>query len=176
PQDDDHARAGAGRRDADHAADAHRHDRDDGHGMRVAVLSGGRSSEHKVSLASGGAVRSGLAEAGHDVLDVRVGRDGAWSLDGEPAALDGLGLPVFVKPARLGSSVGIAKVAERGELDGALRTAFDHDPLVIVEAMAPGIEVECSVLGDTEPQASEPGEITYASDWYDYAAKYTPGG
>ena len=57
-----------------------------------------------------------------------------------------------------------------------MRRAHEHDPLVIVEAMAPGIEVECSVLGDGEPQASEPGEITYAGEFYDYEAKYTPGG
>jgi len=224
--------------------------------MRVAVLSGGRSSEHEVSLASGASVREGLAEAGHEVLDVRIERGGAWSLDGEPvvlepgrgllgadcvfpalhgpfgedgtvqglletldvpyagagvlasalcmdkvlfkdvmaqagvpqvryvslrdgdaATVDGLGLPVFVKPARLGSSVGIVKVSEAAELDDALRTAFRHDPLVIVEAMSHGIEVECSVLGDTDDAAaSEPGEITFQSEWYDYEAKYQPGG
>jgi D-alanine-D-alanine ligase len=90
--------------------------------------------------------------------------------------LDGLGLPLFVKPARLGSSVGIAKVARAIDLPDALRGAFAHDPLVIAEAMSNGVEVECSVLGDTEPQASEPGEITFEADWYDYEAKYTPGG
>ena len=58
-----------------------------------------------------------------------------------------LGLPVFVKPARLGSSVGIAKVDARGELGAALDAAFAHDPCVIVEAMSTGAEVECSVLG-----------------------------
>ena len=93
--------------------------------------------------------------------------------DGEEADLGALGLPVFVKPARLGSSVGIAKVADAGELPGALRDAFAHDPVVIVEAMSDGIEVECSVLGD---EASEPGEIVIESEWYDYEAKYTPGG
>lgn len=226
--------------------------------MRVAVLCGGRSSEHEVSLSSGQAVRAGLAAAGHQVLDVRIERDGTWWIDGEEVALragrglagadcafpvlhgpfgeDGtvqgllecldvpyvganvlaaalcmdkvlfkdvlgaagvpqvdyvalrhgidvdlgaverLGLPVFVKPARLGSSVGIVKVAERGELEAAIEQAFTHDPLVIVEAMATGLEVECSVLGNTEPIASEPGEISYEGDWYDYEAKYTPGG
>jgi D-alanine-D-alanine ligase len=96
--------------------------------------------------------------------------------DGDPTDLDGLGMPLFVKPARLGSSVGIAKVARAIDLDGALRGAFAHDPLVIVEAMSNGVEVECSVLGDDEPAASEPGEITFEADWYDYEAKYTPGG
>ncbi len=101
---------------------------------------------------------------------------------GEQAVLDdlaGLGLPVFVKPARLGSSVGIVRVAEHRDLPEALQTAFIHDPLVIVEAAATGIEVECSVIGNGDPVASEPGEIVVASpdsEWYDYEAKYTPGG
>ncbi|MGI8595821.1 MAG: D-alanine--D-alanine ligase family protein [Thermoleophilaceae bacterium] len=87
-----------------------------------------------------------------------------------------LGLPVFVKPARLGSSVGISKVSEAEELPGALSAAFAHDPLAIVEAMAFGREVECSVMGNHDPVASEPGEIVIDADWYDYEAKYTPGG
>ncbi len=93
--------------------------------------------------------------------------------------LRALGLPVFVKPARLGSSVGIARVLEEGGLRAALEDAFRYDPLVIVEAGATGIEVECSVLGNGDPIASLPGEILLAggeSGWYDYAAKYTPGG
>jgi D-alanine-D-alanine ligase len=88
-----------------------------------------------------------------------------------------LGFPVFVKPARMGSSVGIAKVREGGlELIAALEAAFAHDERAIVEAMAPGIEVECSVLGDTDPRASHPGEIVLHSEFYDYAAKYEAGG
>jgi len=97
----------------------------------------------------------------------------------ELAQLSSLGLPVFVKPARLGSSVGIGRVATAEELPGALATAFEHDPLAIVEAAAPGIEVECSVMGHDDPVASQPGEILLAageSGWYDYEAKYTPGG
>jgi D-alanine-D-alanine ligase len=230
---------------------------------RVAVLSGGRSSEHDVSLASGEAVRGGLAEAGHEVLDVRLARDGTWWHGDEEAVLhagrgllgadaafpvlhgplgeDGtvqgllelldvpyvgagvlasalcmdklrfkdvmaqggvpqvryagaradelradragvlaglahLGLPVFVKPNRLGSSVGIAKVTAAEELEAALEGAFAHDPQAIVEAFAAGLEVECSVVGNDEPVASEPGEIVIDADWYDYEAKYTPGG
>ena len=224
--------------------------------MRVAVLGGGRSSEHDVSLASAEAVRGGLAEGGHEPLEVLIGRDGRFSHDGEPLRLepgagllgadvafpvlhgpfgeDGtvqgllelldlpyvgagvassalamdkvlfkevmaqaglpqvdyvalrkgedrapaatLGLPVFVKPARLGSSVGIAKVASDDELDPALDDAFAHDSLVIVEAFSDGLEVECSVLGNAAPEASEPGEIAIEADWYDYEAKYQPGG
>ena len=99
----------------------------------------------------------------------------------EPAAvradLAALGTPVFVKPARLGSSVGIHKVWSEAELTAALDDAFSHDPLVIVEGFSSGIEVECSVLGLDEPEASVPGEIVVLKgDWYDYEAKYTDGG
>jgi len=224
--------------------------------VRIAVLAGGCSGEHEVSLASGAAVRAGLEAAGHEAVAVEIDRGGRWSHVGErvtiePAAgllgadavfpalhgpfgedgtvqglleiadvpyvgagvlasalcmdkvtfkdlmaqagvpqvdyagvredddlgpLDRLGLPVFVKPARLGSSVGISKVTRAGELAPALAAAFEHDPLAIVEAMSHGMEVECSVLGNEEPLASEPGEIVIESEWYDYAAKYDSGG
>jgi D-alanine-D-alanine ligase len=239
--------------------------------LRVAVLGGGRSSEHEVSLASSASVAAGLREAGHDVQEIQIGRDGTWrQRDAGPTAdpiavmpglgLDGidvvfpvlhgpfgedgtvqgllecldlpyvgagvlasavcmdkvvfkelmaqagipqvdyravreqewrddreavlrelgsLGLPVFVKPARLGSSVGIVRVLESDELPEALQTAFEHDPLAIVEAGAPGKEIECSVLGNDAPIASQPGEIMLTggeTGWYDYEAKYTPGG
>ncbi|HEX5909465.1 MAG TPA: hypothetical protein VFY44_03155, partial [Thermoleophilaceae bacterium] len=58
----------------------------------------------------------------------------------------------------------------------ALAAAFEHDPLVVVEAMSHGMEVECSVLGNLEPEASVPGEIVLNADWYDYEAKYQAGG
>jgi D-alanine-D-alanine ligase len=241
--------------------------------LRVAVLAGGRSSEHEVSLSSAASVRDGLADSGHDVAWIEIGRDGTWRHEGEPlsvspgaglleadvafpvlhgpfgedgtvqgmletldvayvgagvaasatcidkvlfkelmsarglpqvefegvrreryerdpeavrAELAGLGLPVFVKPAHLGSSVGIAKVVEAGELDAALRGAFAHDEHAIVEAMAAGIEVECGVLGTLAHEraagapaaiASQPGEIVVmGADWYDYGAKYVEGG
>jgi D-alanine-D-alanine ligase len=107
-----------------------------------------------------------------------------WSLDGaagvalaDPSAVS---YPCWVKPSRLGSSVGIARVDAPDELAGAIEAAGAHDPRVIVEASAPGIEVECSVLGPADaPQASQPGEILLAGGedgWYDYEAKYTPGG
>jgi D-alanine-D-alanine ligase len=96
--------------------------------------------------------------------------------DAVRAELAALGLPVFVKPARLGSSVGIAKVTSAAELGDALDAAFEHDGLVIVEGFSNGLEVECSVLGNLEPAASVPGEIVLnGADWYDYEAKYTPG-
>lgn len=224
--------------------------------MRVAVLAGGRSSEHDVSLASAAAVRAGLEQAGHGPVHVEIARDGRWSTAGGPVTLepgrgllgcdvafpvlhgpygeDGtvqgllealdvpyvgagvaasavcmdkvlfkdlmaragvpqvdyvalredddpaqaqrLGLPVFVKPARLGSSVGISKVSAAQELSAALAAGFEHDPLVIVEAMSEGMEVECSVLGNESPEASLPGQIVISAEWYDFEAKYEPGG
>ncbi len=99
--------------------------------------------------------------------------------------VDRLGLPVFVKPAHLGSSVGIVKVSARERMSAALAQAFTHDELAIVEAMAHGAEIECGVLGTPRargadvagsPLASEPGEIVFAGDWYDFDAKYAPGG
>jgi D-alanine-D-alanine ligase len=92
----------------------------------------------------------------------------------------GVTYPCWVKPARLGSSVGITRVDEEAELQDAIDAAAAHDPRVIVEATATGIEVECSVLGPADaPVASQPGEILLAGGedgWYDYEAKYTPGG
>jgi D-alanine-D-alanine ligase len=86
------------------------------------------------------------------------------------------GYPVFVKPASLGSSVGITKVASEAELGPAVALARRHDEKVLVEEFVPGVEVECSVLGNRTPIASLPGEIVAHADWYDYAAKYDEGG
>src|SRR5439155_9862781 len=78
---------------------------------------------------------------------------------------------------RLGSSVGIAKVWSEAGMGEALEGAFAHDGLVIVEAFSSGMEVECSVIGNGEPEASVPGEIVLqGAEWYDYEAKYRPGG
>ncbi|MBW4562397.1 MAG: D-alanine--D-alanine ligase [Mojavia pulchra JT2-VF2] len=86
-----------------------------------------------------------------------------------------LGYPSFVKPANLGSSVGIAKVRSRQELEAALDNAASYDRRIIVEAGVVAREVECAVLGNDHPQASVVGEITYDSDFYDYETKYTEG-
>jgi D-alanine-D-alanine ligase len=224
--------------------------------VRIAVLRGGRSSEHEVSLRSGAAVADGLRSAGHETVDVLIARDGRWSCDGAEVDLrpsagllgcdvafpvlhgpfgedgtvqgllecldvpyvgpgvlaaavtidklifkrllrergiaqvdfcqageegwreraEGLGMPVWVKPSRLGSSVGILKVAEPGGLDAAVETALEHDPRVIIEAHCDGLEVECSVIGNDEPETSLPGQLVIKADWYHYAAKYEPGG
>ena len=87
-----------------------------------------------------------------------------------------MGLPLWVKPSRMGSSVGITRVGKLDELDAAVELALRHDPRVIVEASSPGREVECSVLGNDDPEASLPGEIVAHGTWYDFEAKYTEGG
>jgi D-alanine-D-alanine ligase len=221
--------------------------------VKVAVLGGGRSSEHDVSLASAESVRAGLEEGGHEPVEVVVEPDGRWTHAGSPLTLEpsggllgvdavfpalhgpfgedgtvqGLldlldvpyvgagvlasavsmdkptfkelmgahgvpqgdyavvrsggppttfGPPAFVKPARLGSSVGISKAVSEVDLDRAIEMAFEHDPVVVIERLIEGMEVECSVLGNGDPEASMPGELVINSDWYDYEAKYTDGG
>ncbi len=87
------------------------------------------------------------------------------------------GFPCVVKPARLGSSVGISVVRSEEGFPAAVELAFAHDEKILVEEFLDGVEVECSVLGNLDPVASVPGEIVpLASDWYDYEAKYAEGG
>lgn len=85
-----------------------------------------------------------------------------------------LGSPFFVKPATLGSSVGISKVNNEGEYKAALKSAFKFDSRVLLETLMRGREIECSVLGNEEPIASLPGEIMtgQAHEFYSYTAKY----
>ncbi len=84
-----------------------------------------------------------------------------------------LSFPVFVKPANLGSSVGISKVQARGELAAAMRLALEFDRKIVVEAAVPAArEIECSVIGNDRPEASVPGEIEPSREFYDYEAKY----
>ena len=239
--------------------------------IRVAVLAGGRSSEHEISLASASSVAAALDPSRYEVATIAIGRDGRWELPsaerpaleaetedgretlpipraaaphplgpvdvvlpilhgpfGEDGTVQGLlelasvpyvgsgvtasalcmdkdlfkavlrdrgipvcrsvtlrpgdgvehpfGYPVFVKPARLGSSVGISKVRGEDELAAAVELAFRHDDKVLVEEFQDGVEVECGVLGNREPVASVVGEIVAHADWYDYAAKYDEGG
>jgi D-alanine-D-alanine ligase len=119
-----------------------------------------------------------MAYEGMPQVRYEVVREREWEQRRE-ATLDrvtGLGLPVFVKPSRLGSSVGISKVSATDELAPAVEAALGHDPRVLVEAAADGIEVECAVIGNDEPLASEPGQVIAHGDWYDYESKYTEGG
>jgi len=83
---------------------------------------------------------------------------------------------VFVKPARLGSSVGISKVHDESELGPAVELARLHDDKVLIEEGVPGVEVECGVLGNRDPIASVVGEIVAHAEWYDFSAKYDEGG
>jgi D-alanine-D-alanine ligase len=84
-----------------------------------------------------------------------------------------LGLPVFVKPANLGSSVGISKVKSEADLPGAIEHALDYDRKVVIEWGVPAArEIECAVLGNDDPQASIPGEVIPGREFYDYEAKY----
>ncbi len=86
-----------------------------------------------------------------------------------------LGLPLFVKPANLGSSVGISKVKTRKDLAPAVRLAFRYDHKILVEKAIKGREIECSVLGNERPRASLPGEVIPHREFYDYADKYLEG-
>ncbi|MDO8690827.1 MAG: ATP-grasp domain-containing protein, partial [Dehalococcoidia bacterium] len=87
-----------------------------------------------------------------------------------------LGYPLFAKPVNGGSSVGITKVTSPQHLPVALHLAFRYSRKVILEEAIDGREIECSVLGNDDPQASIPGELGYESEFYDYDAKYRNGG
>ncbi|NJL10973.1 MAG: D-alanine--D-alanine ligase, partial [Calothrix sp. SM1_7_51] len=127
------------------------------------------------------AMKMAFAQAGlPQVKFVAVTREQIWSnpcvfpkLCDEIEA--DLGYPCFVKPANLGSSVGIAKCRTRQELETALDNAASYDRRIIVEAGVIAREVECAVLGNGNPKASVVGEITFDSDFYDYETKYTEG-
>jgi D-alanine-D-alanine ligase len=83
-----------------------------------------------------------------------------------------LGVPLFIKPANLGSSVGINKVNDRGQFEAAVNEAFKYDNKIVIEEFIEGREIECSVLGNDDPIASLPGEILPQDDFYSYRAKY----
>jgi D-alanine-D-alanine ligase len=98
-----------------------------------------------------------------------------WERDPEPverAVMEGAGFPCFVKPANLGSSVGISKAASVSELRAALAVAAQYSGRIVVEAGVDARELECGVLGNDEPEVSVVGEVQLARDFYDYEAKY----
>ena len=101
----------------------------------------------------------------------RSGCDAAEASEGADAFFSGK-YPLFVKPARAGSSVGITKVKEKSGLASALRTAFAEDSKVLVEEAIEGRELEVAVLGNEDPAVSKVGEIFTAGEFYDYQAKY----
>lgn len=120
-------------------------------------------------------VRHGLP-----VVDYRLVRRDRLRADPEGAAAEvaaAVGLPCFVKPANLGSSVGIGRAATPAELHAALAAAAAHDARLICESSVEARrELECAVLGNAEPRASVVGEVVPHAAFYDYGAKYTPGG
>ena len=101
-----------------------------------------------------------------------------WDVDPQAVAarvVKGIGFPCFVKPANLGSSVGISKVNAPDALPAAIVEAARHDRKIIVERGLAVREIEVSVLGNDAPEASLPGEIVYTAEWYDYETKYREG-
>ena len=86
-----------------------------------------------------------------------------------------LGTPIFIKPANMGSSVGISKVENENGFDQAVTLAFKHDNKIIIEAFVDGIEVECAVLGNTSLQVSFPGRYTHSDSFFAYDTKYLKG-
>ena len=100
-----------------------------------------------------------------------------YAYSGDKAALlsdaaEKLGYPIFVKPANAGSSVGISKAKNLAELEAACEKAFAHDTKVVLEEGIVGVEVECAVMGNSEPVASVVGEVVPCNEFYDYDAKY----
>lgn len=113
-----------------------------------------------------------LRDAGLNVSKfhiLRVGQDISKSLS---KIITDLKFPIFVKPASLGSSVGISKAENKQELVSAIKLAFQYDNKIILEQTVVGREIECSVLGNAKPLASIPGEIQLAKGFYSYTAKY----
>ncbi|HEY9868829.1 MAG TPA: D-alanine--D-alanine ligase [Candidatus Obscuribacterales bacterium] len=88
------------------------------------------------------------------------------------AVTDQLGLPLFVKPANLGSSVGVSKAKDEREFKEAIALAFEYDTKILIEEAISGREIECAVLGNEEPMVSIPGEIVPTHEFYSYEAKY----
>jgi D-alanine-D-alanine ligase len=117
---------------------------------------------------------AGLPVVPHEVVHERE-----WEEDREAveARAAGLGVPVFVKPATLGSSVGITKVKRPDDLPAAMEEALSYARKAVIEASMEGArEIECAVLGNDDPVASVPGEIIPEAEWYDYRAKYIDEG
>lgn len=117
-----------------------------------------------------------FANAGLPQMDYLALRDGEAVGPHAVAAVEArLEYPVFVKPANLGSSVGMTKAHDRGELEPALDLAAVYDRKTIVEQACEGRELECSLLGNEDVKASVPGEVIPVNEFYDYESKYTEG-
>jgi D-alanine-D-alanine ligase len=115
--------------------------------------------------ANGVPVARGVAVGAHERNDRDIER-----------IVDELGLPVFVKPANMGSSVGVTKASTLHEVHGALDVALSFDEVALIEEANVGREIEVAVLGNDEPRTSIPGEIVPSHDFYDYEDKYLTDG
>src|SRR5262245_17033348 len=125
-----------------------------------------------------GAMKDMFRAHGLPVVDYAVIRRHDWTRDPQAVAhaiAAEIGFPCFVKPANLGSSVGVSKVKAADDLPAALNLAASHDRRIVVERAVQGREVEVAVLGNDTPAASVPGEVCYAGEWYDYETKYGAG-
>ncbi len=122
-----------------------------------------------------GLAKSVLHDHGLPVAAWRSVSRSAWSTEVMGEALESLGLPLFVKPANLGSSIGVAKAADAAALGDAVRSAFEFDDYVILEEFVEGRELELALLGNEDVRVSRAGEIIASREFYDYEDKYVLG-
>ena len=122
-----------------------------------------------------GIAKSVLHDHGLPVAAWRLVARSAWSTEVMEEAIDALGLPLFVKPANLGSSIGVAKVSEAASMGDAVLSAFQFDDHILVEEFVRGRELELAVMGNEDVQVSRAGEIIASRDFYDYDDKYVLG-
>ena len=122
-----------------------------------------------------GIAKSALHDAGLPVAAWRLVARSSWSAEGMEEAIAALGLPVFVKPANLGSSIGVAKVSDAAALGDAVLGAFDFDDHVILEEFIRGRELELALMGNEDVRVSRAGEIVASREFYDYEDKYVLG-
>jgi D-alanine-D-alanine ligase len=122
-----------------------------------------------------GIAKSVLHDHGLPVAAWRLVSRSAWSVEVMEEALGALGLPVFVKPANLGSSIGVGKVSDAAELGDAVLSAFEFDDHIILEEFVAGRELELALMGNEDVRVSRAGEIVASREFYDYDDKYVLG-
>jgi D-alanine-D-alanine ligase len=122
-----------------------------------------------------GIAKSVLHDHGVPVAAWRVVDRSSWTTDVMEEAVDALGLPLFVKPANLGSSIGVTKVTDAAALGDSVHHAFEFDDHAILEEYVRGRELELSVMGNEEVRVSQAGEILASREFYDYDDKYVLG-
>ena len=122
-----------------------------------------------------GIAKSVLRDHGLPVAAWRLVARSSWSAEVMEEALEALGLPLFVKPANLGSSIGVAKASDAAALGDAVLSAFEFDDHVILEEFVAGRELELALLGNEDVRVSRAGEIIASREFYDYEDKYVLG-